>query len=445
MVKWQIFRNFIVANQRVMSKIQPLDQVRSIVASALNRTAKIRKNFESFFIETMILILTIYGRLNFLSMARHGDSCESRFRQNFKKKFDWCAFNMDMLLEADVHRTAIALDHSFLCKSGRKTPGLGRYWSGTAGATKRGLEILGFAQVAAGVSDARFLFAVQTMPLTSKGRTPFYLEHMKDNRDNQTAKCLRAIYDHRERLLGISDILVGDCLFASYNFVTGASGLGFSVVSRLRDDAVLQYLYTGPRKAGRGRPRELDGTVDIHNLRDDVFVRDTVDVDGEEITLYSAKVKCKSLKRKVKVVVAELRCGDKVMRKILFSTNLGMTAADIFLIYHSRFQIEFLYRDAKQNTGLEHWQSTDADRLSFGYNASLSAVNVARETADRIYEATGRRLSVASVKRVLHNASLYQHIKKFIEDQKSDSQNKNYALTDDIPSNLLFFGVRDSA
>lgn len=71
------------------------------------------------------MILTIYGRLKFLSMARPGDSCESRFRQNFKRKFDWCAFNMDMLLEADGHRTAIALDHSFLCKSGRKTPGLG--------------------------------------------------------------------------------------------------------------------------------------------------------------------------------------------------------------------------------------------------------------------------------------------------------------------------------
>jgi len=42
-----------------MNKIQPLGQVRSIVASALNQTAKIRKNFESFFIETMFLILLI--------------------------------------------------------------------------------------------------------------------------------------------------------------------------------------------------------------------------------------------------------------------------------------------------------------------------------------------------------------------------------------------------
>ncbi len=96
-----------------MNKFQPLDQVRSIVATALNRTAKVRKNFESFFIETMILILTIYGRLKFLSMARHGGSCESRFRQNFKKKFDWCAFNSNMLLADNVHRIAIALDHSF--------------------------------------------------------------------------------------------------------------------------------------------------------------------------------------------------------------------------------------------------------------------------------------------------------------------------------------------
>ena len=425
--------------------IQPLDQVRSIVASALNPDAKIRKSFKSFFIETMILILTTYGKINFLSLARHGKSCESRFRQNFKKKFDWCAFNSGMLLDNPGHTVAVALDHSFIHKSGKKTPGLGWYWSGCAGATKRGLEILGFAQVVEGYSDARFLFAVQTVPMTTRGRTPFYLEHMKDKRDNQTAKALRAVYDHKDALLEISDILVGDCLFASYNFVTGAEAIGFDVVSRLRDDAVLQYLYKGEQKGGRGRPKELDGTVDIHALRDDVFHTETVDVENESVTLHSAIVKCKSLKRKIKAVVAELNCGGRTIRKILFSTRLTMEAAEIFLIYHSRFQIEFLYRDAKQNTGLEDWQTTDADRLSFGYNASLTAVNVAREIGDEIQQQTGRKLSVASVKKALHNASLYQHIREFIEGQNLANPKNNYSLTEEIPSNLLFFGVRDSA
>ncbi len=173
---------------------------------------------------------------------------------------------------------------------------------------------------------------------------------------------------------------------------------------------MLQYLYTGPQKSGRGRKKEFDGEVDIHNLRHEVFVTETAEVDGEIITLFSAVVKCKSLKRKIKVVIAEFKCGAKTIRKILFSTGLSLKAAGIFLIYHSRFQIEFLYRNAKQNTGLNDWQSTDADRLSFGYNASLSAVNVAGEFADEIHQQTGRSLSVASVKKVLHNAALYQHI-----------------------------------
>lgn len=445
MVKWPKFCNFIGANQRVTIMFQPLDRVRLIVASALNPDAKIRKSFRSFIIETMILILTTYGKINFLSLARHGKSCESRFRQNFKKKFDWCAFNSDMLLDAPGHMIAVALDHSFIHKAGKKTPGIGWYWSGCAGATKRGLEILGFAQVAAGVSDARFLFAVQTIPVATRGRTPFYLEHMKDRRDSQTAKALRAIYDHKDSLLGISDILVGDCLFASYNFVTGARAIGFDIVSRLRDDAVLQYLYKGEQKGGRGRPKELDGTVDIHALRDDVFSTETVDLGNGTVTLYCAVVKCKSLKRKIKVVVAELKCGDRTIRKILFCTRTTVTASEIFLIYHSRFQIEFLYRDAKQNTGLEDWQSTDADRLSFGYNASLTAVNVARKLGNEIQQQTGRKLSVASVKKVLHNASLYQHIREFIEGQDLANPKNNNSLTDEIPANLLFFGVRDSA
>lgn len=274
-----------------MNKIQPLDQVRSIVASALNRSAKVRKNFESFLIKTMILILTIYGRGKFLSMARHRDSCESRFRQNFKRKFDWCAFSSVMLLEGDGHGNAIALDHSFLDKSGTKSPDLDQDWSGCAGTVKRGLKTICFAQVRDGVSDVRFLFAVQTLPLSTRGRSPFYPEHMKENRDNQIAKCLRAIFKHRDPLLCVSDILVGDCLFVSYNFVTGAARLWFNGISRLRDDAVLQYLYTGPRKSGRGRPKKLDGTVDIHALRDDVFVKETVKLDGQEAVLFSTVVK----------------------------------------------------------------------------------------------------------------------------------------------------------
>jgi len=78
------------------------------------------------------------------------------------------------------------------------------------------------------------------------------------------------------------------------------------------------------------------------------------------------------------------------------------------------------------------------------YTESTGTFNAAREVADRIQQETGRKLSVASVKKVLHNAALYQHIREFFEGQKSDDAKNNFVLREAILPNLLFFGVRDS-
>ena len=80
----------------------------SLIATALKSQANIGKSFQSFFIETMELFLTHTGRLNFTRMARCGRSCESRFRQNFKKPFDWFSFNRTFLEQTMGHRIAIA-------------------------------------------------------------------------------------------------------------------------------------------------------------------------------------------------------------------------------------------------------------------------------------------------------------------------------------------------
>ncbi len=46
--------------------------------------------------------------------------------------------------------------------------------------------------------------------------------------------------------------------------------------------------------------------------------------------------------------------------------------------YRARFQIEFTYRDGKQYAGLTDCQARDKDRLHFHFNASLTALNLAR-------------------------------------------------------------------
>ena len=80
----------------------PSKSIYGQISNALSGQTNLSKAFQSFFIETMELILTHTGRFNFTQLARCGRSCESRFRQNFKKSFDWLSFNRTFLVQ-DVH------------------------------------------------------------------------------------------------------------------------------------------------------------------------------------------------------------------------------------------------------------------------------------------------------------------------------------------------------
>ena len=51
--------------------------------------------------------------------------------------------------------------------------------------------------------------------------------------------------------------------------------------------------------------------------------------------------------------------------------------------YRLRFQIEFIFRDAKQFTGLSDCQARDAKKLDFHFNASFTALNLAKLDAHR--------------------------------------------------------------
>ena len=128
-----------VARQtNLLMEIQPLDQLTKIINDALDGTAKLRKSFKTFFVITSILFLSMTKRKNFTQMALSSDCCESRFRQNFRKKFDWVGYNLAYCREKLQHRIAIAIDPSYIPKSGKHTPGTGYFWSGCASAAKWG-------------------------------------------------------------------------------------------------------------------------------------------------------------------------------------------------------------------------------------------------------------------------------------------------------------------
>ena len=120
----------------------------------------------------------------------------------------------------------------------------------------------------------------------------------------------------------------------------------------------------------------------------------------------SAVVNAVNMKRNVKVVIIDFEDPDKKTqtRKVFFSTDCSMSAKEVIDIYRSRFQIEFLFRDAKQFTGLCHCQARDTRALDFAFNLSLAAINVAKAFC-RHYNL---KFSIADLKLLMHNAMMIE-------------------------------------
>jgi hypothetical protein len=75
--------------------------------------------------------------------------------------------------------------------------------------------------------------------------------------------------------------------------------------------------------------------------------------------------------------------------------------------YKARFQIEFIFRDAKQFAGFSDCQARDQAALHFHFNASVSAVNVARLIAQAEQRTAAKFVfSMASLKQRFFNEHL---------------------------------------
>lgn len=368
-----------------------LNQYLKIINFVLIKSSvKINKWREKFMLEVLLLYLIIPGRINFLQLGRYGNFGEQRYRQQFGLKFDWLSFNTTLAESRLGKRLAIAFDPSYISKSGKCTPYLGRFWSGCAKMAKRGLEISGIGVIDIDLHTCLHLEAVQTPPTGTLEQTKWTLIDWY----------LHVLRTRKEKLQRLTRYIVADAYFSKSTFVDGALDMGFHVISRFRDDAYFRYLTKEQSTGTKGRPRLYDGKIEMEHLEEDRF--EIIRLEDGQGRILSAIVHSRSLKRNILLCIWESE--DKKVRKLYFSTDTQMKAMEVFDYYRTRFQIEFCYRDSKQFTGLTHCQSRDLDKLHFHFNASLTGVNLAKVKALE----KGTALSMASVKVLCHNIFLMQ-------------------------------------
>lgn len=369
------------------------DKALGFITASIEQVKEITKPQKKFLQWLFEKWVMLPSRHNFLNIFRYGDGqyCERSIRDQFSRKINFFCWFQSAFSSMKGKECIAVFDPSYIRKSGNKTYGKGKFWSGKDQRTKDGLEIGCLALTDVSDGTAYSMEAVQT-PSDTQGKL---IEHY-----------VGIINKRVKEILSYTSYLAADGFFMKKSFIEPLRKAGLQIITKMRPDANLRYLYTGKQKAGRGRKKIYEGKVDVKNIDKGKWNKC---LDDEDITGYELKVWCVALKQVVKAVY--LTSKNRQGHAILLSTDTQMEGAKIIRYYQLRFQIEFLIRDAKQHAGLEECQARSETKLYNHFNMALMTVSLMKLTCWASLEGKENiAFSMRSIKTWFYNKFLTETI-----------------------------------
>lgn len=335
----------------------------------------IRKTQVQYLVMLMGLWLAIPGRVNFLNLERYGDLSERSHRAWFEKPLDFVGINQGVVESCSLKgekQWVLGIDASFVSKSGKATPNLGKYWDSKQNKAVRGLEVSCCSLIELSWGQAFGLDMRSTQPSETTSRMEQYVGHLHD-----VLGCLAP--DLRQRI----GYVAADGHYSKQGFIEAVRQQDKHLVGKLRCDANLKYLFSGLRSTGPGRPKRYDGKIDFQDWsRWEPVQQEGIAPQAPEkqsVHMYSIVAYAPNFKINLRVVaIVTQQPNQPPKHQLFFSTDLTQDPQQILQIYAARFQMEFLFRDTKQHLGLQDCQSRQPRSIEFHYNMALSTLNFAK-------------------------------------------------------------------
>jgi putative transposase len=352
----------------------------------------------------VVAILMMTGRVTMLGISRWTDQGGSyrTIQRFFTTAIPWALvfwlFFRHHLFNAD-EVYLLAGDESIVTKSGKKTYGLDRFFSGLYGKAVPGLAFFALSLIS--VNERRSYPIMveqqvrdteqQTAPPPRKEKQPATKRKPgrpkgRKNKDKTNVTLtaeLELIKTMVLKLLLLTNghlpltYLVLDGHFGNNNALQMTRQCGLHLISKLRHDAALYMPYAGPQKK-YGQRRKYGDKIDYANLPA-AYLKQTSVEDGIQTRIYQAGLWHKEFPHLLNVVIivkVNLDTGAQV-HVVLFSSDLSLTYDQLIDYYALRFQIEFNFREAKQYWGLEDFMNVTQTTVTNAANLSLFMVNLA--------------------------------------------------------------------
>jgi len=355
-------------------------------------------------------LLAMTGRVTMLGISRWGGKgCRYRTVQRFfEEPIPWVQLYWQFFV-SQLYRSEreylLAGDESVITKSGQKTHGLDHFFSGLLSKVVPSVAIFALslidiekrrsypirveqvirsaAEKAAAQAQKRQRQAKQKAPVKGQPGRPKGSQN-RDKTQVELTPELRRIQKMVKRQLAIFQnvlsirYLVLDGHFGNKHALQMVRQCGLHLVSKLRHDAALHFVYQG-KYAGQGPPRKYGDKVIYDQLPKQYLVAASTH-QQIETRLYQAQMRHREFAQPLNVVIIhKTNCKTGACAHVvLFSSDLALSYDKLVDFYRLRFQLEFNFRDAKQYWGLEDWMNIKEVPLTNALNLSLFMVNVSQ-------------------------------------------------------------------
>jgi len=355
----------------------------------------------------MTAIITMTGRVTMLGISRWAGKGGSyrTIQRLFQTVIPWSLVFWRFFREHNLDQNetyVLAGDECVVSKSGKRTHGLDRFFSGLYGKPVPAVSFFSLSLVGTKERRSYPMMAEQVIRTEEEKAAAKTKKQAKKTKaktgerkrgrpkgSQNKDKTQVGLTPELERIKGMVlqqlalingeiplTYLVLDGHFGNNNALQMTRQCGLRLISKLRHDAALYFPYEGAQNQ-RGTPRKYGNKIDYANLPAQYLKESTI-ADGIRTDIYQAILLHKEFAQPlngVMIVKTDLKTG-KQAHVVLFSSDLDLAYDQIIDYYSLRFQIEFNFRDAKQYWGLEDFMNVSETAVTNATNLSLFMVNL---------------------------------------------------------------------
>lgn len=354
----------------------------------------------------ILSILTSKGRITMLGLSRWSNNISYQtIYRFFHSSIDWDKINWALIKRYLINDGVwlLVADEVVVSKSGKKTYGLGYYFSSLQNQVIKSIAFLNLSLVSVKTGKAYTILTEQIIKSNSTGCSKDKSSSNKKskgdkkksktrgrpkgskNKNKADVKLSTYLVFVQSAILRVLSLInnelkilyfVFDGEFGHNSAVEMVKQTGLQFISKLRRDSALFFPYNG-QYSGKGAPKKYGTQLNYDDISDKDYLKKRTQDGDIETKIYQMNMLHKTFANMLNIVIIKKRDikTNREARVVLFSTDLSLSYDKVVKYYSLRFQIEFIFRDAKQYYGLEDFMNTKEIAVYNWANFSTFMVN----------------------------------------------------------------------